>query len=100
LLAAVIILRSCLIRARSHGSADRHRCSDCTGVALTVLISNVSRCRTRRSSPRDRPGVGIDYALFIVTRYREGLQVRGHGAGRRDRAAADTLVARCSRARP
>jgi putative drug exporter of the RND superfamily len=46
-----------------------------TGVALTVLISNV------QSMPEFAPqltamiglGVGIDYALFIVTRYREGL---------------------------
>ena len=46
-----------------------------TGVALTVLISNV------QSMPDFAPqltamiglGVGIDYALFIVTRYREGL---------------------------
>ena len=46
-----------------------------TGVALTVIISNV------QSMPDFAPqltamiglGVGIDYALFIVTRYREGL---------------------------
>ena len=46
-----------------------------TGVALTVLVSNV------QSMPDFAPqltamiglGVGIDYALFIVTRYREGL---------------------------
>ncbi len=46
-----------------------------TGVALTVLVSNV------QSMPNFAPqltamiglGVGIDYALFIVTRYREGL---------------------------
>jgi RND superfamily putative drug exporter len=46
-----------------------------TGIALTVLISNV------QSMPEFAPqltamiglGVGIDYALFIVTRYREGL---------------------------
>ena len=57
-----------------------------TGVALTVLVSNV------QSMPEFAPqltamiglGVGIDYALFIVTRYREGLHA-GLGAGRRDR---------------
>ena len=46
-----------------------------TGVAFTVLISRV------QSMPDFAPqmtamiglGVGIDYALFIVTRYREGL---------------------------
>jgi RND superfamily putative drug exporter len=46
-----------------------------TGVALTVVISNI------QSMPDFAPqltamiglGVGIDYALFIVTRYREGL---------------------------
>jgi RND superfamily putative drug exporter len=46
-----------------------------TGVALTVLVSHV------QSMPNFAPqltamiglGVGIDYALFIVTRYREGL---------------------------
>ena len=46
-----------------------------TGVALTVLVSRV------QSMPDFAPqmtamiglGVGIDYALFIVTRYREGL---------------------------
>jgi RND superfamily putative drug exporter len=46
-----------------------------TGVALTVIISHV------QSMPDFAPqltamiglGVGIDYALFIVTRYREGL---------------------------
>ena len=46
-----------------------------TGVALTVIVSNV------QSMPDFAPqltamiglGVGIDYALFIVTRYREGL---------------------------
>jgi RND superfamily putative drug exporter len=46
-----------------------------TGVALTVLVSRV------QSMPEFAPqmtamiglGVGIDYALFIVTRYREGL---------------------------
>jgi RND superfamily putative drug exporter len=47
-----------------------------TGVALTVIVSNV------QSMPEFAPqltamiglGVGIDYALFIVTRYREGLR--------------------------
>jgi putative drug exporter of the RND superfamily len=47
------------------------------GVALTTLISNV------QSMPDFAPqmtamiglGVGIDYALFIVTRYREGLRL-------------------------
>ena len=34
-------------------------------------------------------GVGIDYALFIVTRYRENLH-DGHGTGRRRRAAPST----------
>ena len=46
-----------------------------TGVALTVLLSHV------QSMPDFAPqltamiglGVGIDYALFIVTRYRDGL---------------------------
>jgi RND superfamily putative drug exporter len=46
-----------------------------TGVALTMLLSNV------QSMPDFAPqltamiglGVGIDYALFIVTRYRDGL---------------------------
>ena len=32
-------------------------------------------------------GVGIDYALFIVTRYREGLQARTARRGRRRRSA-------------
>jgi RND superfamily putative drug exporter len=47
-----------------------------TGLALTVIISNV------QTMPDFAPqltamiglGVGIDYALFIVTRYREGLR--------------------------
>ena len=48
-----------------------------SGVALTVIISHI------QSMPDFAPqmtamiglGVGIDYALFIVTRYREGLRM-------------------------
>jgi RND superfamily putative drug exporter len=62
-----------------------------TGVALTVLLSHV------QSMPDFAPqltamiglGVGIDYALFIVTRYRDGLHA-GLGNERALVRAVDT----------
>ncbi len=61
------------------------------GSSLTVLVSNVV------SMPEFAPtlavmiglGVGIDYALFIVTRYREELH-RGHGHSNAAGIALDT----------
>jgi putative drug exporter of the RND superfamily len=46
-----------------------------SGVALTVLVSNVQKMPdfAPQLTAMIGLGVGIDYALFIVTRYREGL---------------------------
>ena len=68
------------------GAADPHR-------ALRSRRRHLAHQHRRRRSPtsaRSRPcsatmiglGVGIDYSLFIVTRYRENL-ADGHGASRR-----------------
>ena len=72
-----------------------------TGVALTVLLSHV------QSMPDFAPqmtamiglGVGIDYALFIVTRYRERPARRARTRGRdRRRRSTRRAAPCCSRA--
>ena len=40
-------------------------------------------------------GVGIDYALFIVTRYRQGLARRARARARGRRAPSTPPAARC-----
>ncbi len=94
LIAAVIILILAFGSVLAMGLPDRHR-----AVRPRHRRPRSSRCSATCISMPDFTtamvamiglGVGIDYALFIVTRYRENLARRGRRSTRRSWTSIDT----------
>ncbi len=74
-----------------------------TGIAIVLTVRNVVDMPdfTTAAVAMVGLGVGIDYALFIVTRYRENLERRARPRAQRGARASTPPDARCcSRDRP
>ena len=72
-----------------------------TGIAVVGLLSHVINMASfsNELALLIGLGVGVDYALFIVTRYRQGTAARARAARRRSSRRSTPRAARsCSRA--
>ena len=71
--------------ATAPAAADRRRCRSASGIAVVGLLSHVINMASFSSelSLLIGLGVGVDYALFIVTRYRQGIAARPAAPRRR-----------------